>query len=473
MFDVIIIGGGPAGLTATYELSKNNKKVLLIEKKSNVGGLAETKIFGDFRYDIGPHRFFTKNKEINELFMEILGEDAVAVNRKTRILFKGKYFDYPLTPVNALFGLGIFESISVGFSYIYARLKSRLKISNIENFEDWVIDRFGKKLFSNFFKNYTEKVWGIDCKDIGKDWAAQRIKGLSLLTAVKFALFPNSKKRPKSLVDKFYYPKLGAGMLWEKLESLINKNYSNNATIKKSIFVSKVKKENNKFIVQCKNTVGEIEEFSSESLFFSNPLLDFIDIFDTNKPKEIIESRNKLRYRNHISVHLTIDKKLFDDNWIYIHSPDIDMARISDFTNFSSSMSTKGLYPLTLEYFCFEDEEIWTDQQEKIIDKGIKELKKIFDKDFNVVHSAISKNSKAYPVIQTGYEKELQNIREWIDQFDDLVPIGRSGMFKYNNQDHAMATGQLAARNYLGLGEFDVWQVNVDGEYHEEIQNIN
>ena len=154
MFDVIIIGGGPAGLTALYELSKNNKKVLLIEKKSNVGGLAETKIFGDFRYDIGPHRFFTKNKEINELFMEILGEDAVAVNRKTRILFKGKYFDYPLTPINALFGLGIFESISVGFSYIYARLKSRLKISNIENFEDWVIDRFGKKLFSNFFKNY-------------------------------------------------------------------------------------------------------------------------------------------------------------------------------------------------------------------------------------------------------------------------------------------------------------------------------
>ena len=473
MYDLIIIGAGPAGLTAAYELSDSGKKIHVLEKKNKVGGLAETKVFGDYRYDIGPHRFFTKNKEVYELFLEILGKDAVEVNRKTRILFKNNYFDYPLTPLNALFGLGIIESVLIGFSYLFARIKSYLKLTKINNFEDWVVDRFGKKLFNNFFKNYTEKVWGIDCKDIGKDWAAQRIKGLSLLTAVKFALFPNSKKRPKSLVDKFYYPKLGAGMLWEKLESLINKNYSNNATIKKSIFVSKVKKENNKFIVQCKNAEGEIEEFSSESLFFSNPLLDFIDIFDTNKPKEIIESRNKLRYRNHISVHLTIDKKLFDDNWIYIHSPDIDMARISDFTNFSSSMSTEGLYPLTLEYFCFENEEIWTDQQEKIIDKGINELKKIFDKDFNVVHSAISKNSKAYPVIQTGYEKELQNIREWIEQFDDLVPIGRSGMFKYNNQDHAMATGQLAARNYPGLGEFDVWQVNVDGEYHEEIQNIN
>ena len=192
----------------------------------------------------------------------------------------------------------------------------------------------------------------------------------------------------------------------------------------------------------------------------------FKNFSESNNNKYIFISENKILYDKSEKSYK------FDANYLILEG-DIDMARISDFTNFSSSMSTKGLYPLTLEYFCFEDEEIWTDQQEKIIDKGIKELKKIFDKDFNVVHSAISKNSKAYPVIQTGYEKELQNIREWIEQFDDLVPIGRSGMFKYNNQDHAMATGQLAARNYLGLGEFDVWQVNVDGEYHEEIQNIN
>ena len=193
-FDVVIIGAGPAGLTAGYELSKSDKKTLILEKKHQVGGLAETKVFGEFRYDIGPHRFFTKNKEVYDLFLDMLSDDAVAVNRKTRILFKNSYFDYPLTPLNALFGLGILESIKIFFSYFIARIRSILKLTKINNFEDWVIDQFGKKLYLNFFKNYTEKVWGIDCKDIGKDWAAQRIKGLSLLTAVKFALFPNSKK---------------------------------------------------------------------------------------------------------------------------------------------------------------------------------------------------------------------------------------------------------------------------------------
>ena len=222
-YDVVIIGAGPAGLSAGYELQNSDKKTLILEKKYQVGGLAETKVFGKYRYDIGPHRFFTKNKEVYDLFLKILAEDAVEVKRKTRILFKNSYFDYPLTPLNALFGLGIFESITIVLSYFIARIKSYLKLTKITNFEEWVIDKFGKKLFSNFFKNYTEKVWGIDCKEIGKDWAAQRIKGLSLSTAIKFALFPNSKKRPKTLVDMFYYPKLGAGMLWEKFEeNLIN-----------------------------------------------------------------------------------------------------------------------------------------------------------------------------------------------------------------------------------------------------------
>ncbi len=470
MFDAIIIGAGPAGLTATYELSKNNKNVLLIEKKGNVGGLAETKVFGEFRYDIGPHRFFTKNKEINKMFLEILSEDAVAVNRKTRILFKGKYFDYPLTPVNALFGLGIFESMNIGFSYIFARIKGRLKLSKIENFEDWVIDKFGKKLFLNFFKNYTEKVWGIDCKDIGKDWAAQRIKGLSLLTAVKFALFPNSKKRPKSLVDKFYYPRLGAGMLWEKLENIITNQHGDYATISKSLMVSRVTKENGKFVVQCINEQGEKKDFISESIFFSNPLLEFLKIYDNDIPEEVLIAANNLDYRNHISVHLTIDTKLFDDNWIYIHSPDLEMARISDFTNFSKSMSNLDSYPLTLEYFCFESSDIWTNDDESIINFATEELKKIFGDKFKVIHSAVSKNPKAYPVIKTGYEDHIDVIRQWINSQLQITAIGRSGMFKYNNQDHAMATGLYAARNYLGLGDYDPWEVNVDGEYHEELK---
>ena len=468
MYDVIIIGAGPAGLTAAYELSDSDKKVLVLEKKPQVGGLAETKVFDDYRYDIGPHRFFTKNQEVYELFLNVLDKDAVEVNRKTRILFKNSYFDYPLTPLNALFGLGIFESISIGLSYIFARIKSYIGITKINNFEDWVVDRFGRKLFNNFFKNYTEKVWGIDCSDIGSDWAAQRIKGLSLSTAIKFALFPNSKKRPKTLVDKFYYPKLGAGMLWEKFEEIVIKK---NIEVSKEKTVTDIATKDKGFIVSFKDNEGNEKSEETKNIFFSNPLLEFVDIFDGDVPNKVIESAKSLNYRNHISVHVTVDKKLFDDNWIYIHSPNVDMARISDFTNFSDSMSVDGNYPLTLEYFCFENDEIWNKKNGEIVEYGLKELKSIFDVEFNVVHSAVSRSPKAYPVIKTGYQVHIDIIKEWLSSLPNITAIGRSGMFKYNNQDHAMATGLYAARTLMGLGDFDPWEVNVDGEYHEEVSN--
>lgn len=465
IYDAIIIGAGPAGLSAAYELSKSNKKIIVLEKKNQVGGLAETKIFGDYRYDIGPHRFFTKNEEVNELFIKMLDEDAIAVNRLTRILFNGKYFDYPLTPINALFGLGIIESITIGFSYIFARFRSYLKLSKINNFEDWVVDKFGKKLYSNFFKNYTEKVWGIDCKDIGKDWAAQRIKGLSLSTAIRFALFPNSKKRPKTLVDRFYYPKLGAGMLWEKFEDYLIKN---KIEVRKEAEVYKVEQSNDLNLVSIKDKNGITQKLEGKSILFSSPLLEFIEIVNPSAPEGVVEAARNLEYRNHISVHITINKKLFDDNWIYIHSPDLKLARIADFSNFSKYMSPKETYPLTLEYFCFESDEIWNDSNENIIQFAVTELKQIFGDNFKIVHSAVTRNPKAYPVIKTGYQDKLETIRSWLDENKTLMAIGRSGMFKYNNQDHAMATGLYAARNLLGTSDYDPWNVNVDGEYHEE-----
>ena len=467
-YDVAIIGAGPAGLSAAYELAKSSKKIIVLEKNSGVGGLAETKVFDKYRYDIGPHRFFTKNKEVYDIFLKMLDKDAVEVNRKTRILFNNIYFDYPLTPINALFGLGIFESITIGYSYLYARIKSYLKISKIDNFEDWVINRFGKKLYNNFFKNYTEKVWGIDCKNIGSDWAAQRIKGLSLSTAIKFALFPNSKKRPKTLVDKFYYPRLGAGMLWEKFENYV---VSNGIQVSKNKKVVNIKKQKDKFIITYSDYEGNNCSIEAEYIFFSNPLLEFIDIYDDKTPQKVIDSAKSLNYRNHISVHVTIDKKLFDDNWIYIHSPNIKMARIADFTNFSKDMSEEGTFPLTLEYFCFEEEEIWNEDNENIITYALNELKEIFDEEFKVIHSQVTRNSKAYPVIETGYQIHIDIIKEWLSSLSNITAIGRSGMFKYNNQDHAMATGIYAARTLLGVGNYDPWEVNVDGEYHEEIGN--
>ena len=464
-YDVVIIGAGPAGLSAGYELCNSKKKVLVLEKKYQVGGLAETKVFGDYRYDIGPHRFFTKNEEVYNLFIKMLGDDAVKVNRKTRILFKNSYFDYPLSPVNALFGLGIFESIQIGFSYIFARIKSYLRLSRIENFEDWVVDKFGRKLFNNFFKNYTEKVWGIDCKLIGKDWAAQRIKGLSLSTAIKFAIFPNSKKRPKTLIDVFYYPRLGAGMLWEKFEEHLN---ANGVPVVKNSFVKNVQEMEDKQVLTYIDKNQE-KIISADHILFSNPLLDFIKFYKTTVPEKVISAAKNLEYRNHISVHITVDKKLFDDNWIYIHSPTLKMARIADFTNFSTEMSKEGEYPLTLEYFCFEEDKIWSQDNSEIIAFGLKELQSIFNEEFSVIHSDVSRNPKAYPVIKTGYEKDINIIKNWLATKENLTAIGRSGMFKYNNQDHAMATGIYAVRNLLGEGNYDPWEVNVDGEYHEEV----
>ena len=466
MYDLVIIGAGPAGLTAAYELGDSGKKVIILEKKEQVGGLAETKVFGRYRYDIGPHRFFTKNQEVYDLFLKMLGEDAVGVSRKTRILFKNSYFDYPLTPINALFGLGIIESVIIGFSYIYARIKSYLKVSKIDNFEDWVVDKFGRKLFNNFFKNYTEKVWGIDCKDIGSDWAAQRIKGLSLSTAIKFALFPNSKKRPKTLVDKFYYPRLGAGMLWEKFEDYV---VTKNIEVHKNYQVTNIKKIKDYFKVTYISKKNETFDLEAKNIFFSNPLLEFINIYEEEIPDEVIKSADSLDYRNHISVHVTVDKKLFDDNWIYIHSPNLKMARIADFTNFSNDMSVDGAFPLTLEYFCFEEDEIWTSENSDIINFAVNELREIFKIDFQIIHSDVSRNSKAYPVIKTGYQEHIDIIKDWLSGMDNVTAIGRSGMFKYNNQDHAMATGLYAARTLKGEGIFDPWEVNVDGEYHEEI----
>ena len=469
-FEEIIIGAGPAGLTAGYELIQSKKKsILIIEKNNKVGGLASTKVFGDYRYDIGPHRFFTKNEEIYSLFLKILGNDAVKVNRLTRIYYKKKYFNYPLTPVNALFGLGFLNAFTIISSYGISRLKSYLKISKINNFEDWVIDRFGKKLYTTFFKNYTEKVWGINCNEIGKDWAAQRIKGLSLSSAIKNAFFPNNKNKPKSLINNFYYPRLGAGMLWEKFEDLL---LNEDVKISKNSEVIKISEAENEIEVTVRNKNNEIINYTCSQLFFTNPLLQFVKIFEdkNNIPKNVINASNSLKYRHHISVHITIDEKLFEDNWIYIHSPDVMAARISDFTNFSTSMSPKNTYTITVEYFCFEEDALWLKSKNDLVEHGIEELKNIFQRDFNVIHSSITKSKNAYPVINSGYEDHINEIKKWLISKKNISAIGRSGMFKYNNQDHAMATAIAAVRQYMGDTTYDPWSVNIDGEYHEIVE---
>lgn len=468
-YDVVIIGAGPAGLSAAYELTKSNKSAVVLERSSSVGGLAKTIESNGYYYDIGPHRFYTKNEEIRDLFINILGEDAINVDRLTRILYRGKYFNYPLTALNALFGLGIFEAIFIVSSYVFTKLKRLINKKEITNFEEWVIDNFGERLYRIFFKNYTEKVWGIDCTEIGDDWASTRIKGLNLISAVRYSLFPNSSKRPKSLIDRFLYPAKGAGMLWDKFEEAV---VSQGGQVEKNREVASITSHKGGYKVMAVDRDKNKFEYYCNQIFFSIPPKLFFNMLDADIPKHISKAANSLRHRNHISVHITVDHKLFPDNWVYVHSPDLQLARVSDFSNFSKHMTKEGHSPLSVEYFCFDEDVVWNSSDEELIQLAFDEVSQIAEStipNLQILDASVTRSKNAYPVIEKGYQENIDIVRDWLPSLKNISAIGRAGMFKYNSQDHDMATGIYAARVYLGDNQNDPWLVNTDGEYAEEI----
>jgi protoporphyrinogen oxidase len=467
MDDLVIVGAGPSGLAAAYEAVGRGAKALVLECLDRVGGLSRTTNFEGSRFDIGPHRFFTKNQEVHGLFVKTAAEDLVNVPRLTRIFYKNQYFNYPLTPLNALFGVGVWSSLSILSSYTAVRARRALGDPSIENFEDWVVDRFGRKLFETFFKTYTEKVWGIPCTQIGADWAGQRIKGLSLTTAIINALFKPKKKVVKTLVDEFVYPRLGAGQLYEKMAANVTRSGSRVIT---GARVTRIRRDN------CRVTAVEVEDAGGQcyavegrQFLVSAPLTEMIEMMTPEPPPEVLIACHALRYRNHVGVNLVIEGRPFPDNWIYVHSKEVGMARIANYANFSRDMAGRpGLNPLTVEYFCFRGDEVWDAPDHVLIERAKRELAhmKIVRPD-QVLSGFVVRSDKAYPVIEIGYERHIATIKGWLDQFHNLLPIGRSGMFKYNNQDHAIATGLLAARTALGVQRFDPWLVNIDAEYHE------
>jgi len=463
----VIIGAGPSGLAAALESVRNGAKPVVIECLDRVGGLARTIEHGGDRFDIGPHRFFTLNEEVKQLFIDVCGSDLVHVPRQTRIYYKGKYFNYPLTPLNALFGMGVLSSIGIVASYGAARLRRVLIRPPIVSFEDWVVDRFGRRLFDTFFKTYTEKVWGISCKRIGADWAGQRIKGLTLTAAVINAVFKSNKKTIKTLIDEFMYPRLGAGQLYEKMERIVT---DGGGEVLKKANVTKVRHDGFRVIaVEYRREDGTSETVSGDYFMSSAPLSELVAQLDPPPPPEVLAATQSLRYRNHVGVKLVVDgPPPFPDNWIYVHSNDVKMARISDYRNFSQGMSPSAdRHPLTVEYFCFAGDEIWESSDAELLDRGIAELERMGIAVGRISGSFVVRSEKAYPVIEIGYQEKIEIIKAYLDKFENLLPIGRSGMFKYNNQDHAIATGLYAARTALGQGRFDPWLVNIDGIYHE------
>lgn len=457
---VAIIGAGPAGMTAGYELSKKKISVDIFEASSSVGGMSRTLDLWNQKVDIGPHRFFSNDSRVNKLWLEVVGNDYEMVNRLTRIYYNNKFFYYPIKAVNALKNLGIFNAFSCVFSYGIEKL---FPTKNTSTFEGWVTNRFGKKLYGIFFKTYTEKLWGIPCNVLDADFAAQRIKKFSLGEAMKTALFGNSGKH-KTLVDQFAYPHGGTGMVYERMAALIKKNQGNvilNTPIKRVLT-----KNNKAFAIELED--GSIKEY--DHIISSMPLSLMVSRLP-DVPEKIKTAANSLKFRNTIIVYLNVQAKdLFPDNWLYVHSSDLRMGRLTNFCNWVPKINgTEQSTICALEYWCYDEDDFWSWNNDKLIELGKEELRKtglIGKAEISAGH--VYKIHRCYPVYSSGYKETLNPIEEYLKTISNLHVIGRYGAFKYNNQDHSILMGILAAENVSENKNHNLWEINTDYEDYQE-----
>jgi len=465
---VAIIGAGPAGLTAAYVLAKAGVDVVVFEKDAQyVGGISRTESYKGYHFDIGGHRFFSKSKDVEDFWTEILGDEMLERPRSSRIYYNHKFFSYPLAAFEALKKLGVVESGLCMLSYLKAKMSP---VKNPVNFEEWVTNQFGERLFRIFFKTYTEKVWGVDCKEISADWAAQRIKGLSLNSAIKNALFKPSAnagkdKIIKTLIDSFRYPKKGPGMMWEVCR---DKCIEMGVRVKMANSVSALYYDSGKWTVQ---TNGDTAFEGFDYVLSSAPIRELVPSIHPKVDPVTLQASQNLHYRDFLTVVLICQEAdSFNDNWIYIHDPSVKVGRIQNFKSWSPYMvpdKTTACYGL--EYFCFEGDGTWTSKDEDLIALGIREMSQIgLLKKENVIEGYVVRQPKAYPVYDHDYKEKVVAVREGLKAYPGLYLVGRNGMHKYNNQDHSMMTAMLAAKNIIaGKALYDVWNVNQDAEYHE------
>jgi protoporphyrinogen oxidase len=462
---VVIIGAGPAGLTAAYMLSKQGYRTTVLEADDMVGGISRTAQYKGYRFDIGGHRFFTKVEPVQALWDELLGAEFISVPRLSRIHYNGKYFNYPLKAVNALRGLGPLNAVRIVWSYFQAALyPSPVE----ENFEQWVTNRFGKRMYEIFFKTYTEKVWGIPCTEIRAEWAAQRIQGLSLARAIASAAAMNRRStKIKSLINEFRYPRLGPGQMWEAARDRVRE--LGNQVLLQHRVVSIEHAGGAVTAVRVVTPAGE-RSIPADHVISTMPTRSLVRAFAPAAPPDIREAAEGLRYRDFLVVALMLDREdLFPDNWIYIHSPGVKVGRIQNFNNWSRAMVPEpGRTCLGLEYFCFAGDSLWKSSDPELIALASRELAELgLAGDARIVDGTVVRMPKAYPIYDANYRRHLERIRKFIDPIPNLHTVGRNGMHKYNNQDHSMLTAMMAVWNMQGASH-DIWSVNTDFEYHEE-----
>ncbi len=470
---VVIIGGGPAGLTAAYELSKQGVESSVFEKEQTVGGISKTVNYKNYYFDLGGHRFFTKVRQVDEMWREVLSDDFLQRKRLSRIFYNKKFFYYPLRPMNALSGLGLWNSLLIFTSYLYAHI---FPSKEEETFDQWVSNRFGQRLYRTFFKTYTEKVWGIPCSEIRAEWAAQRIKGLSLIRALKNALVKPQNNRAKqtvvkTLIDQFDYPKFGPGMMWQSVAEIVRKNGSEIVT---GAEVEGILCDENRVDALEISIDGHQKVVPGSAFISSMPIRELIQKLKPAAPDEILKAANNLHYRDFLTVALIVNKRdVFPDNWIYVHDPGVKLGRIQNFKNWSPYMvPDQEKTCLGLEYFCFEGDELWTMQEQELIELGKREMEVLgLIQSSDVVDGKVVRMPKAYPVYDAIYQESLHTVRQYLHQIDNLQLVGRNGMHKYNNQDHSMLTAMLAVENLFGA-KHNLWEVNEEQEYHEEEKQI-
>lgn len=458
----LILGGGPAGLAAGFELARKNYKVTVFEREDVVGGISKTAEHNGYRFDMGGHRFFTKNREVEALWHETLKSDFIRTPRLSRIYYNRHFFKYPIAIGDALKNAGVLASFLWFLSYLQYRIKP---IHPETSFADWVTNRFGKRLFETFFKSYTEKVWGIPTTELSAEWAVQRIKGLSLWEAVRNALL-KPKTKATSLIDEFDYPKLGPGMMYEALAERIK---AAGGTVLTNHNVTGIRSRNGHVTEVEISGNGRVQTYAADVVVSTIPLPNLLTLLHPARA-DVTATASKMRFRDFISVNLILDKKeVFPDTWIYVHDPSVKMGRIQNFKNWSPFMTANSDHtPVGCEYFCTEGDALWTMPDKDLVELASREIKAIgLSEGATVKDGSVYRVRNAYPMYTGPYREAIKHAKEVLAGIGNLEVAGRGGMFRYNNMDHSILSGWLAARKLDGQ-DCTPWNANTDAEYHEE-----